>query len=315
MSPGVTVLGPDRRSPGRVETEAALSLAERMPRLVLEARRVAATLAHGIHGRRRAGPGESFWQFRPFVAGEAASRVDWRRSGRDDRLYVREREWEAAHSVWLWMDRSASMGFVSGLALAPKIERALVLGLALADTLVEGGERVGLLGLMPPRASRHIVERIAETLAAGPGPQDDDLPTGAPLARFDEALLLGDFLSPAARVVELVEALSARGAKGHLVVIADPVEETFPFSGQAVLRDLEAGLSLQVGDAAAWGGTYREALARHRGALADVARRRGWTFTVHRTDRPASEAALRLLTLIGASRGGHMLAPTGVRSG
>ena len=145
----VRVLGEETRSPRRGETEAALTLADRMPRLVLEARRVAATLSHGLHGRRRAGAGETFWQFRPFVAGEAAQRIDWRRSARDDRLYVREREWETAQSVWLWIDRSASMGYVSDLAQAPKIERALVLGLALADAFVEGGERVGLLGLMP----------------------------------------------------------------------------------------------------------------------------------------------------------------------
>ena len=153
----VRVLETARRSPGRHETDAALTLAQRLPRLVLEARRVAATLSHGIHGRRRAGVGETFWQFRPFVTGEAAQRVDWRRSARDDRLYVREREWEAAQNVWLWIDRSASMGYVSSLAQAPKIERALVLGMALADTFVNAGERVGLLGLM--RAARLAPDR------------------------------------------------------------------------------------------------------------------------------------------------------------
>src|SRR5829696_9963205 len=162
----VRVLPADARSPGRRETDAALSLANRMPRLVLEARRVAATMSHGIHGRRRAGPGESFWQFRPFVAGEAAQRIDWRRSGRDEHLFVREREWEAAHSIWLWIDRSASMGYASDLAGAPKIERALVLGLALADAFVEAGERVGLLALMPPCASRQVAEKVAEALVS-----------------------------------------------------------------------------------------------------------------------------------------------------
>src|SRR5215208_1177722 len=160
------VLPPSARSPGRQQVFDALSLASRMPRLILEARRVAATLSHGIHGRRRAGQGESFWQFRPFVAGEAAQRVDWRRSARDDRLYVREREWETAHTIWFWIDRSPSMAFASDLAQAPKIERALVLGLALADAFVEGGERVGLLGLMPARASRQITEKIAEALVS-----------------------------------------------------------------------------------------------------------------------------------------------------
>src|SRR6201997_369867 len=92
------------------------SLAATMPRLILEARRVASTLIHGLHGRRRAGPGENFWQYRRFVNGEPSNSVDWRRSARDDHLYVREREWEASHTIWLWADRSPSMDFVSKLS-------------------------------------------------------------------------------------------------------------------------------------------------------------------------------------------------------
>jgi uncharacterized protein (DUF58 family) len=300
----VTVHEPQIRSPGRAASDAALDLAHRLPRLVLEARRVSATLAHGIHGRRRAGPGETFWQFRPFSPGEPASRVDWRRSARDDRLYVREREWEAAHSVFVWIDRSASMAYSSDLAQCPKIERALVLGLALADAFVEAGERVGLIGLLPPRASRRIVETFAEAIAADRGGLDDDLPPEAPLTGQDEALLVSDFLTPIEALAPRIESLSSRGARGHLLMIADPVEETFPFAGQAVLEDVEGGGRLRVGDAAAWGASYRARLEAHRGALADLARRRGWTLTLHRTDRPASEAALRVLTLVGAARAG-----------
>src|SRR5262245_3492789 len=115
------------------------SLAASMPRLILEARRVAATVIHGLHGRRRAGSGENFWQYLRFVSGEASSRVDWRRSARDDHLYVREQEWEAAHTVWIWPDRSPSMVFASPLVWETKLDRALVLALALAEVLVEGG--------------------------------------------------------------------------------------------------------------------------------------------------------------------------------
>ena len=299
----VRVLDEETRSPRRGETEAGLSLADRMPRLILEARRVAAALAHGIHGRRRAGPGETFWQFRPFVVGEAAQRVDWRRSGRDDRLYVREREWETAQSVWMWIDRSASMGYASDLAQASKIERGLVLGLALADTFVEGGERVGLLGLMPARASRQIAEKVAQALVSDPAGLDEDLPPRAPIGRFDEAILISDFLSPLSEISDVLEGISSRGARGHLVMIVDPVEETFPFAGQAMLHDLEEGVQLRVGDAGSWGAAYRQRITLHREAIADMARRRGWTLTIHHTDRPASEAALRLVTLVAASRG------------
>ena len=303
-SAGASVLPDASRRPGRSETAAALSLAARMPRLILEARRVAASLAHGLHGRRRAGPGETFWQFRPFVAGEAASRIDWRRSGRDDRLFVREREWESPHAIWLWMDRSASMAFASDLADAPKIERAFVLGLALADTFVEAGERVGLIGLSNPSASRRIAETFAATLVAHEGDRDEDLPEGRAVARQDEIVLIGDFLSPMADITARVEALSARGARGHLVLVVDPVEESFPFDGQAVLHDLEAGLRLRIGDAAAWGAAYKTRMAQHRDALGALARGRGWTLTIHHTDRPASEAALRVLTLVASARAG-----------
>src|SRR5580765_2278125 len=136
----------------RQATGAARSLSATMPRLILEARRVAATVIHGLHGRRRAGTGENFWQFRRFMSGEPAARVDWRRSARDDHLYVREREWEAAHTVWIWADRSPS----------------LVVAFALAEVLVEGGERVGVPGLMRPSATRKIIEKMAETFVHDP---------------------------------------------------------------------------------------------------------------------------------------------------
>src|SRR5512143_3116642 len=129
-------------------------LADAVPGLILEARRVASTVIHGLHGRRRAGPGENFWQYRRFVSGEPASNVDWRRSARDDHLYVREREWEASHTVWIWADRSPSMAFASALVTDSKLERGLVAAFALADVLVQGGERAGMPGLMRPTARR-----------------------------------------------------------------------------------------------------------------------------------------------------------------
>src|ERR1700723_3953005 len=140
------------------------SLAATMPRLILEARRVAATIIHGLHGRRRAGSGENFWQYRRFVSGEPASRVDWRRSARDDHLSVRERAWEAAHTIWIWPDRSPSMVFASTLGRDTKLFRALVIALALSEILVEGGERVGIPGLMRPTGSRNVIDRMAQAI-------------------------------------------------------------------------------------------------------------------------------------------------------
>src|SRR6516164_8866559 len=136
----------------------ARSLAQTMPRLIREARRIAATVIHGLHGRKRAGPGENFWQYRRFLSGEPARRVDWRRSARDEHLYVREREWEAAHTVWLWPDRSPSMVFRS------KLDRCLVVAFALAEILVQAGERVGMPGLMRPTGSRNVLDKMANAI-------------------------------------------------------------------------------------------------------------------------------------------------------
>jgi len=294
------VLDSTERAVGTRHANGALDLARRLPRLTIEARRIAATAAHGIHGRRQAGQGESFWQFRTFSSGEPASRIDWRRSARDDRHYVREREWEAAHTVWMWIDRSASMGYASTLAQAPKVDRALVLGLALADLLVRGGERVGHLGLTTPLASRSIVDRLAEALAADRLPLD--LPPAVTLAPMTEAVLISDCLSPPADIAARIAGLSARGARGHVVMVLDPVEETFPFEGQAVLAELEGGETLRVGDAGAFRERVLARLEAHRAALREACARRGWTFAVHRTDRPVSDALLALAARI-ADRG------------
>ena len=179
-----------RRADGESRT-----LAASLPRLVLEARRIAANVIHGLHGRRRAGSGESFWQYRRFVSGEPSQNVDWRRSARDDHLYVREQEWEAAHTVWLWPDRSASMAFASKQARDSKLERGLIVTFALAELLVAGGERVGIPGLMRPTSSRNIVEKMAETFLHDPTERAGLPPTFAPSPQ-SEIVVLSDLWSP-----------------------------------------------------------------------------------------------------------------------
>ncbi|MFS8035528.1 DUF58 domain-containing protein [Xanthobacter sp. AM11] len=294
-----------------VETAAlaAAGLAAAMPRLVLEARRIAMSVQHGLHGRRRSGAGENFWQYRRFVDGEPAQRVDWRRSARDDHLYVREREWEAAHTVWVWPDLSRSMDYASR-GQAPKRERALVIAFALAELLVKGGERVGIPELMRPSANRRIVERMAEAVVLAPSLPASLPPAFAP-SPFAEVVLLGDFWSPAGEVAARLHALAASGAHGHVVQIVDPAEETFPFSGRIEFQEPEGGERLTVGRAESWRTDYELKLVEHRARIRAAAGRLGWSFVVHRTDKPASELLLALHARMGAggaparASGGH----------
>src|SRR6187401_2123222 len=274
-------------------TVGARKLADAMPRLILEARRVASTVIHGLHGRRRAGPGENFWLFRRFGSGEPAARVDWRRSARDDHLYVREQEWEAAHTVWIWPDRSPSMVFASPLVWETKLDRALVIAFALAEVLVEGGERVGIPGLMRPSASRNIIDKMAQALLHDASARAGLPPSFAPSPQ-SEVLVLSDLWSPIADVRNTIAQLSANGAQGHEAQIVDPAEETFPFSGRVEFFDPEDGHSITVGRAEAWRADYQARLDRHRAEIRAETDRLGWSFIIHRTDRPATDLLLKL---------------------
>ncbi len=276
------------------------TLAAAMPRLILEARRVAATVIHGLHGRRRAGPGENFWQYRRFISGEPASRVDWRRSARDDHLYVREHEWEAAHTVWIWPDRSASMVFASQLARETKLYRTLVLALALGEVLVDGGERVGLPGLMRPTGSRNVVERMAQAILHD-RTERASLPPNFSPAPLAEIVLLSDLWSDIGEVRRTIAQLSGSGARGHVVQVVDPAEETFPYWGRIEFIEPEGGGRITAGRAETWRSDYTARVARHRAEIRGETDRLGWSFIIHRTDRPASELLLTLHARIGAA--------------
>ncbi len=237
------------------------------------------------------------------MSGEPSARVDWRRSARDDNLYVREREWEAAHTVWIWPDRSPSMVFASALVWETKLDRALVVAFALAEVLVEGGERVGIPGLMRPTATRNIIERMAETIVHDPTERASLPPSFAPSPQ-SEVVVLSDLWSPIADVKRTIAQLSTNGAHGHVVQVVDPAEESFPFSGRVEFIDPEDGHSITVGRAEAWRAEYQARIEGHRPEIRAETDRLGWSFIIHRTDRPASELLLALHTRMAAVTGG-----------
>jgi uncharacterized protein (DUF58 family) len=306
---------PGRQSRGQARADAqvftlereAHGLADRLPDLLIEADRIATTVAHGIHGRRRAGPGETFWQFRQFQTNDAAQLIDWRRSASSDHLYVREREWEAAHTVWLWPDLSPSMDFRSHLAPMTKRERALVLMLAAGELLVRGGERIGLLGLTQPTTSRRATTRMAEAIATHAASPDvtRSLPPKARLSRFSGALLFSDFLDPIEAVRERIEELASGGVTGHIVQVLDPAEETLPYEGRTEFLAPEGDEHWIADRVESLRADYQARLAAHRAGLVELTRRLGWSFLLHHTDRPASEPLLTLIMRLHGAAGGY----------
>ncbi len=271
----------------------AEELAARLPPLLVAACRVAATVASGVHGRRRAGRGDGFWQFRRYQSGDAAALIDWRQSARTQPLYVRETEREVTQSVWLWADRSGSMAYRSPAAPpGDKRDHAELLTLALAVLLVRAGERVALLGGgMRPDSGERALERLAAALGAG----SDSLPAPQGLPRHARMVLVGDFLSPLPEIEARIKGFAALGARGHLLQLLDPAEETLPFSGRVIFKGLEGEEALPVPRVETVRAAYQAKLRDHRAGLAAIARAAGWSFARHHTDQPPETALIALM--------------------
>ena len=275
----------------------AEQLAATLPPLLVAAERVASIVAQGVHGRRRVGIGETFWQYRRYQPGDAASRIDWRQSAKTDHVFIRENEWEAAESVWLWNDASPSMHYASHLASTSKAERAALLVLALSVLLVRGGEQLALLGGDDrPRTGSATLTRLAG--AIGRRQRDPaSLPPATSLPRHAQVVVIGDLLSPVSEIEALVKYYVGGGVKGHLLQVNDPAEETLPFTGRTMFEGLEDEGEILVGRPETLRAEYAARFAAHRESLGQLARTAGWSFGVHHTDRPAQEA---LLALYGA---------------
>ncbi|MBR0652653.1 DUF58 domain-containing protein [Roseomonas terrae] len=267
----------------------AEALGASLPPLVVQAERVATTVMQGVHGRRRPGQGDAFWQFRPYLPGDAASRVDWRQSARSDRLFVRETEWEAAQTVALWCQSGPGMDWGSDPMLPSKRTRAELLLLALSALLFRGGERVRLFGLPRAFSGRGALSSLAQSLPRQPEQAED-----ARIPRHARAVLIGDFLAPLEETRRAVAQLAAGAVRGHLLQVLDPAEETLPFTGRVRFEApgwAEQALVPRVEGVRA---LYEERLTRHREGLAALAAASGWSFATHRTDHPPEAALLAL---------------------
>ncbi len=284
-------------APAAVIRREAEQAAGRLPPLMVQANRIAATVAQGVHGRRRVGQGDTFWQFRHYQPGDSAQAIDWRQSAKSQSAFVRENEWDAAQSVWVWCDTSASMRYRSSPELPEKAARAVVLTLALASLRIRGGERVAVLGAgVAPSNSRAALDRIADhlSLVAVDG---DSLPALEPLPRHARLVIFGDMLSPLDDIEPVIRGFAAMGVDGHIVQVNDVVEETLPFRGRIRFDGLEGEGSALIGRVEMVRDDYVELMANHRNGLADIARSVGWTFAAHHTDRAPQTP---LLALYGA---------------
>ncbi len=268
-----------------------------LPALLARAEHLAGAVLLGAHGRRRAGAGDDFWQYRPAQMGDSNRAIDHRRSAMGDTEFVREREWQIAQSVMLWVDQGASMRFASSDAVPQKIDRARVLALAVSILLNRGGERVGLTGTeLPPRAGRPQILSLAELLC-----RDDETEYAPPEHRamipHARAVFISDFMGDIEGVRTALTKAADRGVRGVLCHVLDPSEEAFPFTGRTIFESMGGAISHETLKASDLKDRYLERLAQRKAELKTLCALTGWHYGVHHTN---STAQAGLLWLYGA---------------
>ena len=268
--------------------------ASRLPPLLARADTLAGTVLLGDHGRRRAGLGDDFWQYRPARAGDSKRLIDHRRSARGDMQYVREREWQIAQSVMLWVDQGASMRFASHADLPTKIDRARLLAMATAILLVRGGERVGLTGTtLPPRRGNAQILRLAEAFGVK-DTQEYAPPEHRAMIPHSRAVFVSDFLGDMNEVTLALTKAADRGVRGVLLQVLDPEEELFSYRGRTIFQSVGGGLAHETLKAGELRDRYLERLAARRDELTSLTRATGWQLGLHHTGDSAQSALLWL---------------------
>ena len=271
---------------------AAHDLAAPFPPLLAEAEHLASTVILGEHGRRRAGLGDTFWQFRPAEAHDEVRDIDWRRSAMSDSQFVRQKEWQVAQTVIFWVDRAASMGFASEKGGVTKHHRATVIAVALASLLIRAGERVGMTAPdLPVGSARGHLSRMAGLLS-GLDAVDYGAPRDTGMASHGRAVFVSDFLGDLAPVEEAIARAADRDVRGVILQVLDPAEEAFPYDGRTIFESMGGGLvheTLKAGDLKE---RYLDRLASRKDRLGALAREAGWQFATHHT---AESAAMVLL--------------------
>ena len=282
----------------------AEALGARLPPLLIAADRVASTVAQGVHGRRRVGQGDSFWQFRRFVSGDPLARVDWRQSAKSGRgapegWFIRETEWEAAQTACLWRDSSASMRWRSRQVPVEKRDRANLLLLSLASLLLRGGERVMMMQQDARSVtSRSGLDRLAAELDTEKG--EDGLPPQVRLPRHGTVVLFSDFLSPLDEIRALIGRFAAVPVTGYLMQILDPAETALPYHGRIRFRGLESDGDALIPRVELVRDAYAERLRAQQEGITSICATAGFSFGVHHTDHPPEMALLTLYQALAA---------------
>lgn len=272
----------------RADAQIVEALDAALPAIMMDARRAASSIVMGEHGKRRAGLGDAFWQHREWTNGESIRQVDWRRSARSDKLFVRERERQVPALLQVWCDSRAGMDWTSDPQTPTKAQRGLVMGLALAIATRAGGERVCALGIGTPMGNELAFARLLDEAGKSVPRQ----------FQAGQVLLISDGLECAEVWAQRAKQIGGARAQLIVVLIADRAEQDFPFQGRVAFSASPTDTPLIIGRAQGAQSGYVAAYRQHLDDVQNAIRSGGGHVFTHVTANPTVPTLLQLATAL-----------------
>lgn len=287
------------RAPGSFTSKFKLrsnaeGLAGNMPALLLQAHHLAATIDVGQHGRRKAGPGEDFWQFKHYTQGDGRSEIDWRQSAKRGEVFIRQKELESSENAWFWINHEETMSFKSKSAPYTKLEFANLITLSLLILLNKADENFAVLGKMP-KCTHGTSQLDAATTALSEKtatPFENDL-LNSKISSKSQLILTSDFLRSPEALKSQLRNVAANGSKGLLLHIADPAEITLPYSGRTTFHDMHGNPVISFKQVQNIRGDYQKAFAQHQKTLKEIAAQTGLRYLFCSSDAAPADVIAR----------------------
>lgn len=239
-------------------------------------------ILHGANPQRKAGAGESFWQFREYQPGDVPREIDWRQSAKTDRIYIRQSEHYTAQICLFWAKRNIDMAFQSSGTPYSKAQAASVLSLALALLHSRAGEMIGFAGQGRPGHSEKTLQTFEHSLGENDA---STLPSSLNLPKNAAFYALSDFLETPEEIEATFSPLSGRTKNAWLIQVLDPAEIALPYAGRVLFEDMAESHKMLVNNAVDIRAEYKQRIQNHMLTIRELCSKWGWRYAMHPTDR------------------------------
>jgi len=207
---------------------------------LVKARDLSDKLSFGIHGKRKRGLGNVFWQFKNYQHGDELKLINWKKSAKADEIFVRENELEMAQTFYFYIDTSLSMSYALNEKLLTKGDYATILTLALSIILINAEEKIIFLNTLERKTmTLATIEQLEPSLTANNFNLINLEENILSLKNHSVLIIASDFLDDITKIRHILELAEEKNIKVLFLAIYDHAEIYFPFKNRILLNFLE----------------------------------------------------------------------------